>query len=184
MAENEVNTELSLEDRVTQLEKRLDDALACLSDTYRYGKLRDLLAEGKWKEADLETTKVLVEVSGKAHQDDIAPADLQTYPCTALRTIDGLWMKYSNGRFGFGLQLKTYLDVGGSIDALRAEDLEPLKKTAEKTGWRKNGMKVEYDDFDFSLEAAQGAFPSDWWNSPYGAKMASFFMTSLIRCEL
>ncbi len=184
MAENDANTELSLEDRVTQLEKRLDDALACLSDTYRYGKLGDLLAAGKWKEADLETTKVLVEVSGKASQDDIAPADMQTYPCSALRTIDGMWMKYSNGRFGFGLQLKTYLEVGGSLDALRAEDLEPLKKTAEKTGWRKNGMKVEYEDFDFSLEAAPGAFPSDWWNSPYGAKMASFFMTSLIRCEL
>ncbi|MGK7912478.1 MAG: GUN4 domain-containing protein [Synechococcus sp.] len=184
MAENEANTERSLEDRVTQLEKRLDDALACLSDTYRYGRLRDLLAAGQWKEADKETTKVLVDVSGKANQDDIAPADMQTYPCSALRTIDGLWMKYSNGRFGFGLQLKTYLEVGGSINALRAEDLDPLKKTAEKVGWRKNGARVEYDDFDFSLEAPPGALPHEWWSSPYGAKMANFFMTSLIRCEL
>ena len=184
MTEGEAKKELTLEERVTQLEQRLDDALACLSDTYRYGKLRDLLAAEKWKEADKETTKVLVEVSGKANQDDIAPSDMQTYPCTALRTIDGLWMKYSNGRFGFGLQLKTYLDVGGSIDALRAEDLEPLKKTAEKMGWRKNNARVEYDDFDFSLEAPAGGLPHEWWSSPYGAKMASFFMTSLIRCEL
>ena len=184
MTEGEAKAELTLEERVTQLEKRLDDALVCLSDTYRYGKLRDLLAAGKWKEADKETTKVLVEVSGKAHQDDIAPIDMQTYPCTALRTIDGMWMKYSGGRFGFGLQLKTYLEVGGSIDALRAEDLEPLKKTAEKMGWRKDGAQVEYDEFDFSLEASPGALPREWWSSPYGAKMASFFMTSLIRCEL
>ena len=102
MTEGDANVNLSLEERVTELERRLDEALACVSDTYRYGKLKDLLAAGKWQAADKETTKVLVEVSGKANQDDITPVDMQTYPCTALKTIDGLWEKYSNGRFGFG----------------------------------------------------------------------------------
>ena len=46
--------ELSLSERVSRLEKRLEDALITIADTHRYGKLRDLLEAGKWKEADLE----------------------------------------------------------------------------------------------------------------------------------
>ncbi len=36
-----------------------------ISDIYLYGKLRDLLAAGKWKEADQETARVMLEISGK-----------------------------------------------------------------------------------------------------------------------
>ncbi len=101
-------SESTLSERVAQLEQKLDDLLMLLSDVYRYGKLRDLLAEGKWKEADLETTKIMLEISGKGSQDVFTPEDVKTFPCNAIRLIDQLWKKYSNDRFGFSVQLRIY----------------------------------------------------------------------------
>ena len=177
--------ELSLSERVSRLEKRLDDVLMILSDTYRYGLLRELLEAGKWKEADLETTRVMIEVTGAAELDEITPDDLKRFPCNAITLIDQLWQKYSNNRFGFSVQLRLYQSLGGNMDTIRAQQNEFLHRVSEKIGWRVNGKLVAYDDFDFSLDAAaEGALPGNWWMSPYGAKMANFFLARLISCEI
>ena len=176
--------ELSLAERVSRLEKRLDDALMLLADTYRYGKLRELLEAGKWKEADLETTKVMIEITGKPKLDDITPEDIQRFPCNAIMVVDKLWQKYSNNRFGYSVQLRTYQGLGGNMDTIRAQEIKYLQLTAEKIGWRVDGKQVEYDDYDFSLNAPEGGLPGNWWKSPYGAKMANFFLARLITCEI
>ena len=39
------------------------------------------------------------------------------FPCDDLRTIDQLWVHYSNGKFGFSVQKKIYMDeLGGTRD--------------------------------------------------------------------
>ncbi|ELS04007.1 GUN4-like protein [Xenococcus sp. PCC 7305] len=176
--------ESSLAEKVARLEKRLDDVLLLLTDTYRYGKLRELLEAGKFREADLETTRVMVEITGKPDQEAITPEDMKRFPCNALMVIDQLWQKYSNDRFGFSVQLSIYQDLGGTMDTIRSQDNKYLRSTSEKVGWRVDNKLIEYDDFDFSLNAAVGAFPGNWWNSPYGAKMANFFLARLIACEI
>ena len=177
-------TDLSLAERVSRLEKRLDDALMLLADTYRYGKLRELLAAGKFKEADLETTKVMIEITGKAELDEITPDDIKKFPCNALMVIDQLWQKYSNNRFGFSVQLRIYQNLGGNMDTIRAQEIKYLHLTAEKIAWRVDGKQVEYDDYDFSLNAPEAGLPGNWWKSPYGAKMVNFFLARLIACEI
>ncbi len=176
--------ELSLSERVSRLEKRLDDVLMILSDTYRYGLLRELLEAGKWKEADLETTRVMIEVTGAAELDEITPEDLKRFPCNAITLIDQLWQKYSNNRFGFSVQLRLYQSLGGNMDTIRAQKNEFLNRVSEKIGWSVDGKRIQYDDFDFSLDLAEGALPGNWWFSPYGTKMANFFLTRLIDCEI
>ena len=174
----------SLSERVAFLEKRLDEALMVIADTYRYGKLKDLLSAGKWKEADRETTRVMIEITGKPNLEEITPEDLQKFPCNAIKVIDQLWKHYSNNHFGFSVQLRLYQSLGGSMDTIRAQNNEFLQCTSEKIGWRKNGKLVKYDDLDFSLNASEAALPVEWWNSPYGAKMANFFLARLIACEI
>ena len=181
---NPEEQELSLRERVSYLEKRLDETLLLLTDIYRYGQLKELLATQKWKEADRETTRVMIEISGKAQLDEITPEDLQKLPCNAIRVIDQLWQHYSNGRFGFSVQLRLYQSLGGNMDTIRAQNNEFLQRSSEKIGWRKNGKMVAYDDFDFSLNASEGGLPGEWWNSPYGAKMVNFFLARLITCEI
>ncbi|MDJ0747012.1 MAG: GUN4 domain-containing protein [Xenococcaceae cyanobacterium MO_167.B27] len=179
-----IDKESSLLERVSLLEKRLDEALMLLADTYRYGKLREFLATGKWKEADRETTKVMIEITGKPDLEEITPEDLQKFPCNAIMVVDQLWKHYSNNHFGFSVQLHLYQSLGGNMDTLRAQNNEFLQRISETTGWRKNGKIIKYDDFDFSLNAPEGGLPGDWWNSPYGAKMANFFLARLITCEI
>ena len=174
----------SLEARVAQLEKKLDEALMIISDTYRYGKLRDLLAAGKWEEADLETTRVMIEITGKSEMDKIKPEDIQQFPCNAIMLIDRIWRKYSNDHFGFSVQLKVYQSVGGNMGTIRAQQNEYLRMTSEKIGWRKDGKLVDREQYSFSLDAPSGGLPGNWWNSPYGAKMANFFLARLIACEI
>ncbi|MFM6310751.1 MAG: GUN4 domain-containing protein, partial [Dolichospermum sp.] len=72
-----------------------------------YTKLQDLLAAGKWKEADQETASVMLAVAKPIlgfYIDFLDVKGIDNFPCEDLRTIDQLWVKYSNGRFGFSVQ--------------------------------------------------------------------------------
>ena len=39
---------------------------------------------------------------------------IDNFPCEDLRTIDQLWVKYSDGRFGFSVQKRIYQNLGGT----------------------------------------------------------------------
>ncbi len=62
-----------------------------------YTKLFDLLAGGKWKEADEETARVMLKVAGRESQGWLDIEAVENFPCQNLGTIDKLWVKYSNG---------------------------------------------------------------------------------------
>ena len=69
-----------------------------------YTRLRDLLREGKWRDADKETYKVMIRAVGKEPGRWFTSDELQNFPCADLKTIDSLWTKYSKGHFGFSVQ--------------------------------------------------------------------------------
>jgi hypothetical protein len=109
-----------------------------------YTKLRDLLAAQKWKEADYETYLVMLQAVGRKENDWIKREELLTFPCTDLRTVDQLWVKYSNGRFGFSVQKEIYLSVGGKPDGKYYE--EAWEKLGDRVGWRVQGNWISDDD--------------------------------------
>lgn len=51
-------------------------------------------------------------------------------------------------------------------------------------GWMVNNKLLDYEDLDFSSSAPVGCHPSGWWRSPYGAKMAVYFIARLMRCGI
>ncbi|MEA5509665.1 GUN4 domain-containing protein [Crocosphaera sp. UHCC 0190] len=178
--------ELELTKRITQLEQRLEKVLLLLPDVYRYEKLQELLAAGNFKEADQETMKVMLEVEGKASQDDLTPGDLKTYPSHVLKVIDRLWCSYSNEHFGFSIQLKIYQEVGGTPQSVMEGSFKVLSEAAFKFGWKDDPKKLglkDYDTMNFSLSAPQGQLPMQWWVSPYGTKLANFFLARLMECD-
>ncbi|MFM6817170.1 MAG: GUN4 domain-containing protein, partial [Dolichospermum sp.] len=79
-----------------------------------YRKLRDLLAAGKWKEADEETRQVMLAVAKRERERWLNVESIDNFPCADLRTIDQLWVKYSDGRFGFSVQKRIYQGLGGT----------------------------------------------------------------------
>ena len=105
---------------------QLEDKFLLVADSYRYETLQQYLAEKNWFEADKETIKLILDVMGK-EIEELTPEDIQHFPCKDLMTIDGLWLKYSNNRFGFSPQLAEYQKVGGNIQAT-IEQKSPISR--------------------------------------------------------
>jgi hypothetical protein len=75
-----------------------------------YTRLRDLLKAGQWREADRKTHEVMIRALGKKSGDGFTRDELLNFPCTDLRTIDRLWVTYSQGQFGFSVQRRSPLN--------------------------------------------------------------------------
>ncbi|MBI4783819.1 MAG: GUN4 domain-containing protein [Oscillatoriophycideae cyanobacterium NC_groundwater_1537_Pr4_S-0.65um_50_18] len=123
-----------------------------------YKPLRDLLKAGKWKEADQETAKKMCEVMGRQEEGWLRVEDIEQFPCTDLRTIDQLWVKYSQGQFGFSVQKKIYLDCGGKPDGKYSGD-KIWNEFGDRVGWRVKGEWIYYSDLTFDTSAKKGHLP-------------------------
>ncbi|MEG4244910.1 serine/threonine-protein kinase [Microcoleus sp. MON2_D6] len=118
-----------------------------------YTRLRDLLAAGKWKEADEETLKVMLKAARQEKEGWFTKESIENFPCDDLRTIDQLWVKYSQGRFGFSVQKKIWLEVGGKVD------YDTECKLGDRVGWRKGGQWLDYSNLTFKIAAQAGHLP-------------------------
>lgn len=124
-----------------------------------YTRLHDLLKAGNWKDADYETYLVMLKAVGREEGDWIRTEELLKFPCTDLRTIDNLWIKHSNGQFGFSVQKEIYLSVGGMPDGRYYK--ETWEKFGDKVGWRMNEEWITYDKVIFSKFTKKGHLPSE-----------------------
>ncbi|MEH1892132.1 MAG: GUN4 domain-containing protein [Nostoc sp.] len=122
-----------------------------------YTRLCDLLAAKNWKEADEETYRMMIQAVGKKDNDWFDKEELLNFPCTDLRTIDRLWVKYSNGHFGFSVQKEIYLSVGGKADG--KYDEEAWEKFGDRVGWRVQSSWITYSQFTFNTSSPQGHLP-------------------------
>ncbi len=125
-----------------------------------YTRLRDLLKDGEWKEADQETLKVMLKAAKREKEGWLDIDSIEQFPCTDLRTIDQLWVKYSNGRFGFSVQKRVWESVGGNPNG----DLGTWYDFGERVGWRKRGFNLEenwrdYNELIFNVQAPKGHLP-------------------------
>ena len=121
-----------------------------------YTKLRDLLASAKWKEADEETTNKILEVAGRTKEGYLMNSDINTFPVKDLGTIDLLWVKYSNGHFGFSVQKDIYESLGGT----RQLDDTIWAAFGDQVGWRVNGRWLSASQIKLASNPQIGYFPS------------------------
>ncbi len=178
----------ALSQQVTALTQRvtdLENKLLLIPDIDRYSKLQQFLMAGQFKEADQETTNIILETV-RMERDELAPEVMSKFPCNVLTVIDRLWRLYSQDRFGFSVQLEIYQNGGGTVDTLRTQDRKVMGVFATQVGWIVEGqLRFEiYDEWDFSVNAPRGCFPAIWWKSPYGLKMVTFFFMRLFECEI
>ena len=113
-----------------------------------YENLRDLLAAGKWKEADQETNSCMLKVARREKEGWLKTENIDNFPCQDLRTIDQLWVKYSNGKFGFSVHKQIYQSLGGTREC----DGKIWEAFADRVGWRQGERWLRYDDLTFSLD--------------------------------
>jgi CheY-like chemotaxis protein len=140
-----------------------------------YNRLRNLLARGQWLEADRETITIMLRVSGRETEGWLREEDFEYFPCTDLLTIDQLWVKYSNERFGFSVQKEIWQSIGGTKNA----SINIYRSFCERIGWRGRGSSwLFYSDLTFNTTASVGHLPGillqclwssfykrSWWNT-------------------
>lgn len=127
-----------------------------------YRKLRDLLIAGKWKEADGETVSAMLKAAKREKEKWLRVEDIENFPCAELCAIDQLWVKHSNGHFGFSVQKRIWQEVGGKID------YEAECRLGDRIGWRVQGQWLDYAEYTFDLKAPIGHLPLFgrwcWWS--------------------
>jgi serine/threonine-protein kinase len=151
-----------------------------------YSKLQNLLEQGNWKEADGETLNVMLKVAGREKDGWLRIEDIEKFPCTDLRTIDTLWVKYSKGRFGFSVQKRIWESVGGTPNA----DNETYERFGDRIKWRVNNSWLDYNSLTFSVEKAQeGHLPCDYQRDRERGVVEDTFRVSslasrLVKCNI
>ncbi len=115
-----------------------------------YATLSDLLAAREWKEADIETSRAMLQAANREKQGWFRLQDLRNFSCEDLRIIDQLWRKYSQGKFGFRVQKEIWQSNGSpTFDS----PIENWRKFYIEVGWKTEESGIEsgagylrYDD--------------------------------------
>lgn len=113
-----------------------------------YAPLAELLATGKWQDADNETRQVMLQIAGRESQGWLNEEAIHKFPCTDLRTLNQLWLAHSDQRFGFSVQQRLYEAVG--------RDWERL---GECVGWRVGGQWLNSTSLTYDTKALPGHLP-------------------------
>ncbi len=122
-----------------------------------YTELQNLLEQRNWKEADIETEKIMLKMANREAEGWIDANTIESLSCADLRELDQLWVKYSDGKFGVSRQKEIYLKTGNPLGKFQESTYNQF---GDRIGWRKNGNWLEYSDLTFDENAPRGQFPS------------------------
>ena len=132
-----------------------------------YTPLRNLLKQEKWSEADLQTYKLIEQIVKTAKQRNkhvfIELKTIAEFACPDIRTIDVLWQKYTENKFGFSSQQ----DVWQSVNQKGDFSTQTWRRFATEVGWKEGEVAdgsgyLLYDELDFNpAKAPVGHLP--WW---------------------
>lgn len=147
-----------------------------------YDRVQRLLAGQQWQMADQETRVVMLERYGLGVDEPLQANQLQGFPCTDLRILDQLWVKYSQGRFGFSVQKA----IWQKYDRLYWNKSEVWRTFADRVGWRTHNLFVDnhwkrYSEMTFSLSAPAGHLP--FLGDKFGIFTVEAIVNRLAECQ-
>lgn len=157
---------LSIEPIPNSLSTSTEDDLSS-EKAIDYTHLRNLLKAGKWQEADRETADQMLKVIGKESWWEVKKDDMLNFLCTDLRTINQLWIKYSNGQFGFSVQKQIYIKCGAKPVGENPGS-GVWVRFCNQVGWIVNESYISYDELSFRTASSMGHLPAVWWGGGMG----------------
>lgn len=127
-----------------------------------YTRLRQLLWLNRWDAADQETERLLLSALSQDMRPlaDNAILSLSQY-CVDVHTIDRLWSKYSQGKFGFAAQQQAYAQ-----QERQPADFLAAIAWVESVGVGSVNLLMRrraYRDLQFNLQAPAGHLPTWRW---------------------
>ena len=155
-----------------------DDLSSAVGIDYR--NLRHCLAVKDFESANKETKSLFEKISSidlNLMDPDPQKRKIPRIPCTDICTIDRLWVKYSEGRFGFSVQFMIWSDIylrlynekkefnrrekiESSDDELNfSAQLDSMRKFYDIIGWEKDSRLI------YQESAPEGHLPDIFWHS-------------------
>lgn len=116
-----------------------------------YTPLEQLLAQQEFQAADRMTLELLCQLAGETAMQRkwLYFTEVESFPITDLQAIDNLWLKYSEGKFGFSVQRQIWLSSGKNWE-----------KFWPQIGWKKGNNWTRYPhEFTWNLSAPRGHLP-------------------------
>ena len=116
-----------------------------------YAPLQRALARQEFEEADRITSEILRQLAGPAavKRGYVYFSEVAVFAAVDLESLDRLWVVYSQGRFGFSVQLRLLRSLAGRWDQLWP-----------RLGWKQGGLWTRYPgSFTWSLQAPEGHLP-------------------------
>ena len=190
--DNEEATTLALrclEETPRKVDPQIEAELTSLQSNVQnqlYQPLENYLKNGQWREADEETFKVMLKVADREEQLWLDEKSIENFPCEDLRTINQLWVKYSEGKFGFSVQKEIFESLGGDT---KSYNQEVFDKFFDRVGWKEGRDWVSGTDYTFNLNAPLGHLPTraswyaDWVRTIHGLYF-SFLAQRLVTCNI
>jgi CHAT domain-containing protein len=126
-----------------------------LSSKYLFKDLEDYLRKKKWIEADEETTWIFYQIMIVNKYENLFQL-YEKISCDTLNKIDQLWLKYSDGCFGFSIQSKIF----NELNKTEYEHYQCWIKFCDLVGWRKDEKWLCYSDLFLNLHTCKGTLPA------------------------
>jgi hypothetical protein len=145
---------LDADDGLSQaFEQRYPDGWLAVSSGQgiEYAPLQWALARQEFEEADRITSEILRQLAGPAavKRGYVYYSEVAVFAAVDLESLDRLWVVYSQGRFGFSVQLRLLRSLAGRWDQLWP-----------RLGWKQGGLWTRYPgSFTWSLQAPEGHLP-------------------------
>lgn len=167
----------------TPIQKELNVVNSVLS--INYDSLDYLLKAEKFQEADEETKNILLSSLEKKIDEGLGVKEIRSLSSDILLTIDELWMRYSNQKFGFSKQRSIWQNLLSPQKGFMSQfslfkknksnnsDKDNWYQFATDVGWYHTNPRtsrkewITYTSLDFSLNAPEGCFPyfRNWWEA-------------------
>jgi GUN4-like len=115
-----------------------------------YSQLRTFLAKEEWKEANVETLKLMLRTVNRESEGYMTRSIMAQFPCKDLLTIEDLWSTASSGKFGFRVQQEVWNGLGGPKYRF-GNDPKVFEEFIKAVGWD--------HDIEYSINAPLGHLP-------------------------
>jgi hypothetical protein len=128
-----------------------------------YTQLANLLAKQSLKAADRETSDKLFWLAKGNPKEYLPDGNINKIPCKDLRTINNLWLAYSQEKYGFTVQHKLYEQIYKEVShqpKILSIESEVYDRFARRVGWTaRDEARLNYDPLIINPRGGEGHFP-------------------------
>ncbi|MEI1377653.1 AAA-like domain-containing protein [Nostoc sp. UHCC 0926] len=129
---------------------------------YFLNELDYLMQQKRWTDANFKNWEFILYSAGREKEGSLMLSDVKNFNCADLKQLDALWVKNSQGHFGYSIQKKIFRASGNSLDFdwengdFRNWNQKRYDDFIEKVGWSNGNVTV----FGNRNVSKKGEFPT------------------------